>query len=271
MLHSGISSLEKIMKTFRAFLVSFLMLANSAIANTFGTDMTDLWWNANESGWGVTVTHQGEVVFLTFFVYGADNKPTFYTATASYTGTTSQGAINFSGPMYVTSGPWLGTFFNPNTVTARQVGTATFSAFVSTATLTYSVDGTSVSKSLTRQTFRNNDLSGQYGGVFRETDSGCTNPNFNGTSETTVGVAISLIGTSIAMSANTGTQTCNYSGTYSQAGRMGRVLGTYSCPGVNGTIDLIEVEATPRSVTGRFTASNNLCSQITGTFVLAKR
>ena len=65
------------MKFVQTFLLSFFVLANMARANTFGSDMTDLWWNANESGWGVTATHQGDVVFLTFFVYGMDNRPTF--------------------------------------------------------------------------------------------------------------------------------------------------------------------------------------------------
>ena len=29
------------------------------------TEYTDLWWNPAESGWGLTITHQGNVLFLT--------------------------------------------------------------------------------------------------------------------------------------------------------------------------------------------------------------
>lgn len=259
------------MKTFRTFILSFFVLANSALANTFGTDMTDLWWNANESGWGVTATHQGEIVFLTFFIYGTDSKAQWYTGQAAYVNQNAQGALVFSGPMYSVTGPWFGTVFNTNAVSGRQVGTVTFAATVSAATMTYSIDGTTVSKSLTRQTFRNNDLTGQYAGVFRETAAGCTNPLFNGTGEATAGIGIVISGSSFSMSTNTGTEICNYSGTYSQAGRMGRAIGTYSCPGRNGTFDLIEIEATLRSITGRYTAVNNLCSQISGSFALVKR
>lgn len=259
------------MKTFRAILIGFFVLANSAFANTFGTDMTDLWWNANESGWGVTTTHQGEVVFLTFFVYGTDNRPTWYTGQASYAGKTGQGALIFSGPMYQTSGPWLGTFFNPNAVGVRQVGTATFTAFVYSATLTYSVDGTFVSKSLTRQTFRNNDLTGQYIGASSVTRSGCSNPLNNGPAENVAVAGISTSATSFSMTTNDNVQICNYAGNYTQAGRIGRSQGTFSCPGQSGTYDLIEIEATAGSIAARFTSSGNLCSQITGRFAAVKR
>ena len=149
------------MKKIRALLLSCVLLANSAIANTWGTDWTDLWWNANESGWGVTATHQGEVVFLTFFVYDVDNRPIWYTGQASYTSTNAQGAFIFAGPLYQTSGPWLGTSFNPNAVGIRQVGTVTFTVFITSGTLTYSVDGVQVSKSITRQTFRTNQVNAQ--------------------------------------------------------------------------------------------------------------
>ena len=87
------------MKTFRALALSLCVLASTAFANTFGTDMTDMWWNPNESGWGVTATHQNEIVFLTFFVYGTDNRPTWYVGQAAYTGLNGQGAASFSGPI----------------------------------------------------------------------------------------------------------------------------------------------------------------------------
>lgn len=259
------------MKAIRVFLFSFLVLANSAFANTFTTDLTDLWWKADESGWGVTATHQREIVFLTFFVYGTDNRPTWYTGQASYTGQSSQGALIFSGDMYQTSGPWLGTFFNPDLVGVRKVGTVTFTAFVSSATLTYSVDGTFVSKAVTRQTFRANDLTGEYAGIFRETISGCSNSSNNGTYETPVGISITTSGNSFTMVSNSSSSVCNYTGNYTQTGRMGRSQGTYTCPGVSGTYDFIEIEATPSSVSGRFSAGNNVCSQDTGHFAFAKR
>ena len=259
------------MKTCRALLLSFFVLANSAFANSFQTDMTDLWWNANESGWGVTATHQGDVVFLTFFVYGTDSRPTFYTASASYTGSTGQGALSFSGPMYLTSGPWFGALFDPNAVGVRQVGTATFTALIDTATLTYSVDGTVIGKSLTRQTFRANNLTGEYFGFLLGTNSGCSNPLYAGSGGTAADISIAHSGTSFSMIANDGKEICTYTGNYAQAGRMGRSQGTYSCPGRTGTYSLLELEANPSGLTGRITSSDTRCSQSTGRAALARK
>ena len=261
------------MKKYAAFLLSCWLFSPFASANTFTTDLTDLWWNANESGWGVTVTHQREVIFLTFFVYGPDNRATFYTATAPYAGQASSGALVFRGDMAETRGPWLGTIpFNPNTVTVRPVGTVTFTAFVDAATLSYSVDGVVVNKSLTRQTFRNNDLTGTYAGVFRQTAAGCSNAANNGTTETVVGVAINNTATGFAMSTNNANgSVCNYSGNYRQGGRMGSSTGTYTCPGIAGNYEMYEMEANPSGITAIFTANDNTCSQFIGRFAVVKR
>ena len=259
------------MKKIAAFLLSLCLCSPLAFANTFTTDLTDLWWNANESGWGVTATHQREVVFLTFFVYGVDSRATFYTGQATYTGQASSGALIFSGPMYETRGPWLGIPFNPNLVTIREVGTVTFAAFVDAATLTYSVDGTVVTKALTRQTFKNNDLTGSYAGVVRQASSGCSLPANNTTLESVVGVSITNSTTSLAITTNENGSICNYTGDYRQSGRMGSSTGTYTCPGLAGSYDMIEIEANPSGITGRFTAQNNFCSQVSGRLAIVKR
>jgi hypothetical protein len=39
---------------------------------------TDLWWNPEESGWGINVTHQGEILFATLFTYGGDGEPDWF-------------------------------------------------------------------------------------------------------------------------------------------------------------------------------------------------
>ena len=32
---------------------------------------TGMWWNPDESGWGINVVHQGDIVFATLFTYDA--------------------------------------------------------------------------------------------------------------------------------------------------------------------------------------------------------
>lgn len=250
---------------------ALLGAATSAMATTFGTDMSDLWWNANESGWGVTATQQNEVVFLTFFVYGSDNRPTWYVGQTSYSGVSADGAATFTGPLFQTNGPWLGAFFNPAAVGVRQVGTATMVAFVDAATLNYNVDGVFVTKQITRQTFRLNNLTNQYTGARSQVASGCATPANNGSSESSIAVSISNSNTAFAMSSNNGSMICNYSGDYTQSGRMGASRGSYTCPGISGTYNMFEIEANPSGITARLSASDNLCSQYTGRYAGVRR
>lgn len=262
------------MKKISAILLSCILLANSVFANTWGTDWTDLWWNANESGWGVTTTHQGEVVFLTFFVYGPDNRPAWYTGQTSYSSTNAQGAFIFTGPLYQTNGPWLGTVFNPNAVGVRQVGTATFTAFITSGTLTYIVDGIQVSKSITRQTFRTNQVNAQLLGAFRQVQSGCRFPYGNGTYIAASNMSLVITANNLQMITSdlSTSSSCTYSGNYTQAGRMGRSSGTYACTGgVSGSYDAYEIEATWYSISGRFSANDNYCTVISGRFAALER
>ncbi|MCY7387544.1 MAG: hypothetical protein LH481_05670 [Burkholderiales bacterium] len=259
------------MKRIVACLLSLCLFSPFAFANTFTTDLTDLWWNENESGWGVTATHQREVVFLTFFVYAADSRATFYTGQATYVSQSASGALIFSGPLYETQGPWIGVPFNPNLVTIRQAGNVTFTAFIDSATMTYNVDSTNVTKALTRQTFRNNDLTGGYAGIFRQASSGCATAANNVTVESVVGVAINNTTTTFSMTTNESGTICEYTGNYRQSGRMGSSSGGFSCPGRTGSYQMVEIEANPSGITGRFTGQNNLCSQVSGRLALVKR
>jgi hypothetical protein len=249
------------------FVLAALALVASAhaSANTFSTDATDLWWNAAEAGWGVNVNHQGEILFLTFFVYGPNNAPTWYSASSlTYSGQ-SGGALVFTGALHQTSGPWLGSpTFNPNSVSYRQVGTATFTlTTISSATLSYSVDGTNVSKSLTRYSFRNNNLTGTYIGATIGTYSNCRAPATNGYSESAArfGIAQSGATTTIQeLDPSTGAS-CTYTGTYAQDGRTGMMSGNYTCTGgVVGTFQASEIDANVQGITARVTATDNFCS-----------
>ena len=43
-----------------------------------------LWWKApaeSESGWGISLTHQGDIIFATWFTYDFDGKPLWFAAT----------------------------------------------------------------------------------------------------------------------------------------------------------------------------------------------
>ena len=203
-------------------------IALSSQANTVTTDFTDLWFNANESGWGVNIIQQQDVIFATLFVYGQNNAPTWYVGSdIRYQG--SQGADQvFTGTLFQTSGPFFGGPFNPSAVTNRSVGTFTFRASRSdAATITYSVDGTNVTKSITRQTWRNQNFAGSYRGAVVGTYSGCTQGN--GPYESPAILTITQNGGSIQIHEAGNGYTCTYTGNYTPAGNSGVASGSGSC------------------------------------------
>ena len=85
----------------RLFLAVLLL---AAAGRAGAVDFTDIWFLLAESGWGVNVVQSDATIFLTFFIYGPDNKPTWYVASV-----TQDASGNFNGPLYSTNG--YGTSF----------------------------------------------------------------------------------------------------------------------------------------------------------------
>lgn len=44
------------------------------------SNLTDLWWNPDQSGWGVTLLHQGPQIHVAWFTYDVDGSPAWMTA-----------------------------------------------------------------------------------------------------------------------------------------------------------------------------------------------
>ncbi|HUH91606.1 MAG TPA: hypothetical protein VL742_00480 [Casimicrobiaceae bacterium] len=123
--------------------------------------------------------------------------------------------------------------------------------------LSYTVDGVAVSKSAIRQTLVNENYSGHFGGGFHETDTNCTNPFFNGTTENIGVLNVSQNSSAIVMAAVSNSGSCSYSGTLTQYGQMGDVVGTFACTnGANGSFHIFEFQVTDYSIIGRFTAAS---------------
>ena len=76
-----------------------LSLALPAHAVGRMTDASDLWFNSAESGWGVNVIQQNEIVFLTFFAYSASRNPVWYSASEMRTDGPSNGVTVYQGRM----------------------------------------------------------------------------------------------------------------------------------------------------------------------------
>jgi hypothetical protein len=113
------------------------------------TNYQDLWWNPQESGWGMNLTHQGSIAFATLFTYDANGTAQWLVASALM----RQEDGSYTGELYSTHGaafnaiPWT-----PATVI--RVGSMTL-RFINgeAATLSYTVNGAPVTKTIQRQVF----------------------------------------------------------------------------------------------------------------------
>lgn len=114
-------------------------------------DYTDHWWNPQESGWGLSIMqHPSDRIFAAWFVYDQSGQPTWYTLQPGQWVSSTV----YTGPIYKTSGPYYGSTFDPNQVGVVLVGTGTFSfTDYTTGTFTYTVEGVTGSKAITRLPF----------------------------------------------------------------------------------------------------------------------
>lgn len=111
-------------------------------------DYSDWWWTVGESGWGLSIMqHTSDRIFAAWFVYDQAKQPVWYTLQPGQW-------LHFNmyvGPVYKTTGPYFGGPFDQTQVGITQVGTATltFNDYM-TGTFSYTVEGISGTKSITR-------------------------------------------------------------------------------------------------------------------------
>ncbi len=116
-------------------------------------DYAGLWGNRLEPGWGLTL-EQGAAgdIFGALYVFDDARQPQWYTLQAGQW----QTATRWSGIVVKSEGPsWAGPAYPADGAQYRGVGTATIDFAMKIggedqATFTYSIDGRSVSKTLTR-------------------------------------------------------------------------------------------------------------------------
>ena len=246
-------------------LLSALIVASLAVLATPATraaDYTDLWWIPAESGWGVNVVHTDNFMFLTFFIYGQDHKPTWYSADLSLD---TSGA--FAGGLYATTGTYYAQPWNTADVgAAQQVGNASFRPSTTNtyeATLTYVVDGVgTVTKAVSRQPFTPPTIGGQYTGGISALQTSCSNSGNNGAYKLTYDLQLTQSNAGAATFTFTyPTYVCTLSGQLVQHGRQYTISGaTYKCVQgattiFSGSANLSEIVATAQGVEGRWTAN----------------
>ena len=254
-------------RPFRLFATALAaLLASLPAAAAPGTDYSDLWYLPTESGWGMNLAQQADVVFATLFVYGADNTARWYVASDL------RGGINsFSGTLYQTTGPAFSAAWTGGSPPVA-VGTMSLTfGDPNTGTLTYTVNNAAVSKQIRRQTFRSRDLSGTYLGGLVAVGSGCIG-----------GTARQVLNTGYMSVAQSGTDVtfvvdymvgttpgrCTFAGDFTPAGRLGTVTGVHTCragtTASSGPFTMTEVDAGKTTFGSVYTASDETCQSYSG-------
>lgn len=113
----------------------------------------DLWWRSGgtESGWGVNLTHQGDVLFATWFTYDVGGNGMWLVMSEGR----PSGPGAWSGKLYRTTGPAYNTgLWDPSQVKYTEVGAATFTFLgANDASFGYTVNGVSQAKPISRLSF----------------------------------------------------------------------------------------------------------------------
>jgi hypothetical protein len=243
----------------RLVLCAFLLCAAFRAS---ATDYTDLWFAPEEAGWGVNIVQSNfdqsdTFLFLTFFIYGADNKPTWYTAQLN----PDASGNNYNGPLYATTGTYYTMPWNPkDNPPATQVGTASFQPNSPySANLVYSLAAgpVTVTKAVQRQVLTRILVDGTYVGAQSGAYAGCSNTANNQTySDFFTLDVVQSTGNSVILTFTYQAFTCTMSGQLTQFGQLYTIpTTTYQCSdGLNTNARIDELKATALGIEGRFSA-----------------
>jgi hypothetical protein len=268
-LQVGFDAIIKFLKICCAALCAFTAMSSHA------SFLSDVWWVPEESGWGASVTQQGDASFITLFVYGSNGEPIWYVAgTRTAFPTEPVGMPLTFGPLYRMRGPWFGDVFDPKSVQATLVGSLSVEPINSKdAIFRYNVDGTTVTKTATRFT----------AGVL----SGFSTPiSYVGSMHLVSRVSVSDASGTFTFGIESGRATlvfrrdngggeCTYAGPIAQFGKFTNIKGTFQCsPGDGGEVEISEMELNRNGFTAQMSLTLNIANvpiSLKGTIAGARR
>ncbi len=122
------------------------------VTATGPVDYTDMWWaGAAENGWGMSVTQHGPIQFNVIFAYDNLGKSLWYVMPG---GSFNAAGTVFTGQLYLATSAPFSAYDASRFVIGAPVGTATVTySSNSAATLAYTINGVSGTKSIQRQVF----------------------------------------------------------------------------------------------------------------------
>lgn len=234
------------------------LFALSASLSARAETYADWWWGGSaQAGQGVNVGQQGSLLFVSWFTYDEAGSGMWVVMS----GTLDRVARSVSGTFYRTTGPALGTAFDPAKVVATPVGNGTLTfADMHRASLAWSIDGKSGALDLIRQTFGASRLGGTYEGTTNGSVH-CSGMGYGMEPMTTplhgaMTLTITVTGGVASGVAGTGPTACSWNGSVAQSGQTMHVVGTVACPSIgSGMLDLTLLQL-DRVLVGWQTASS---------------
>jgi hypothetical protein len=248
-------SLVRLLSTAAFAVLTLLVPMQSAVA----ADYTDLWVTAGEDAWGVNFVQWGDTIFATFYIYGPDDKPVWYTAVMGYDGTL------YHGMLFSEQGTYFGAPWNPADMNEQAAGTATFVPSTSNnyqGALSYTIVvgnlGTTVNKSIQRLTIAAVPLGTLYFGGQVGEYSGCTDNSLNTPYSDTFSLQLTQSsGNALSLGfAYTSKLICTLAGTLSQNGLLYRIDGaSYLCSDqTDSTAAVTDLKVTAQGIEGHYSA-----------------
>lgn len=114
------------------------------------TNFQDLWWNPSESGWGINLAHQGEILFATWFTYGAGGRGQWLVGPEVRRQPTGE----YRGRLHRTTGRPFNLIEGAFSTSSVDVGSITLTFTDGEhARMEYTLDGVTQVKDISRQVF----------------------------------------------------------------------------------------------------------------------
>ncbi|MDX2220658.1 MAG: hypothetical protein SF172_16690 [Burkholderiales bacterium] len=117
-----------------------------------GVDYSDIWWsNLKGSNWGISIMQQGAALAGIWYTYARTSSPVWYLIN----GGTWETPTTYSGPLFKATGsPLVGRAYNAAAFDPKPAGTISIHfTSATTATISYTVDGMTETRSIVRMFF----------------------------------------------------------------------------------------------------------------------
>ena len=141
-----------------------------------------LWWNSGESGWGLSVAHQGDVIFAVWYTFDRDGSPTWFVMPNAQLMGEDMGDMTGMGDMEMMMGMsvnppiFTGALYRPSMLNGKLVmtevglGTLMFKA-KEDAVFAYTVGSVAGSKKISKMIYAPEGQSCALGGAKGATDN----------------------------------------------------------------------------------------------------